>query len=348
MKIHRLTFAAYELPFKKPLHTARGVIAVRRGFVIALHTDDGVGIGEVAPLPEFGTETLDEARGELEEKQPPFCPPAEAGGDRRFPATRFGVESAMRMLEARAHRHAPPQEPVRVNALIAGATTEEIWNASQQAVRAGYRTLKIKVGTRSIRSDIEIIRVLRATFPSVALRADANGAWSFDEARQFAHGVTACDLEFVEDPLRDPDIETLTLFRQNCDVPIACDEMAQSPDEIKKIIEQRLCDALVLKPSVLGSYETLQELSSRAKAAGIAVVITSLLESSIGLSYVTQAAARYGTPEAAHGLGTAELFERDTLTRPLVPSGGKLSVPDVTMLPQLLSPEIATQLGILG
>jgi len=239
VNIRRLTFAPYELAFKKPLHTSRGVISVRRGFIIALHTDEGIGIGEVAPLPEFGTETLEEARAELERmageeeqkaesRKQKLIPFLIADGNLRFPATRFGIESAMGSLGERAHHDAPLRDSLRVNALIVGETTEEVWNAAQMAVRAGYRTLKVKVGTRSIRDDIEIIRVLRATFPGIALRADANGAWSLDQARQFAHGATTCDLEYLEDPLRKPDTETLSMFRRNCDVPIACDEMAQS------------------------------------------------------------------------------------------------------------------------
>jgi o-succinylbenzoate synthase len=235
---------------------------------------------------------------------------------------------------------------VRVNALISGETMEDIWNAAQKAVLAGYRTLKVKVGTRPVRNDIEIIRVLRATFSDVALRADANGAWTLDEARQFAHGVTACELEYIEDPLRDPDTESLMIFRRNCDVPVACDDTAKGTVEIEVLIERKLCDVLVLKPSVIGSFDTLEQLSSKAKAAGMGVVISSLLESSAGLTHVVHCAATYGSAGLAHGLGTAELFVNDTLTQPVVPVHGELAVSDAARLPQLLSRDLASQLDL--
>jgi len=351
--LHHLTFAPYELRFRHPLHTARKVLHLRRGFIIALHSNSGVAVGEVAPLPEFGTETLDEARGELErltdvfEKRnvtPPY-PPAEAEGYARFPATRFGIESAMMVLGGKTQDEGQRQS-ILVNALIGGETVEDAVEAGRKAVESGYGTLKVKVGTRRIRSDIEIFRVLRREFPQIILRADANGAWPFDEARQFAHGVTACALQYIEDPLADPDTESLTIFRRNCEVPLACDEMARSPEDVAEVIEHRLCDVLVLKPAVIGSPRVLKELSVRAKAAGIAVVITSLLESSIGLSYVAHAAAECGTPELAHGLGTAELLENDTVTRPLRPVRGMLTLPDLASLQDGLAPEMATQLGI--
>jgi o-succinylbenzoate synthase len=346
--IRRLTYTSYELPFKKSLHTARGVISVRRGFIVAVHTDDGIGIGEAAPLPEFGTETMEEAGEELEkQKAESEKQNFEIADDR--PATRFGVEAALNTLISGFTPLYPPAKAVgkiAVNALISGETAEEILHAAGEVVRAGYRTLKIKVGARTVREDIEIMRMLRAEFGEVALRADANGAWSLDEARQFAHGAAACDLEYIEDPLRNPDIATLTVFRRNCEAAIACDDMARDIARKEKIIERRLCDVMIFKPSVLGSYESLETLAHKAKTNGMAVVITSLLESSVGLSYIAHCAAAFGSPELAHGFGTAELFERDTLSPPLMAEYGEIALPDLTALSRHLIPDIATQLSV--
>jgi o-succinylbenzoate synthase len=342
---HPLAFAPYELAFRNPLHTARGVITLRCGFLVALRVGNAVGIGDVAPLPDFGTETVEEAGQKLEEKRKTKNEKLDLELDclDGFPATRFGLQCALLALEGQPSEGA---REIPVNALIGGGTVREAWVAGQKAVEAGYETLKVKVGMRTVRQDIEIFRVLRSAFPKLALRADANGAWSFDEARQFAHGVTACELQYIEDPLKDPDTEALSVFRRNCEVPVACDRMADSVEDIEALIERRLCDVLVLKPSVIGSIRKLEQLADKAKAAGMAVVISSLLESSVGLSYVAHLAARCGTEGLAHGIGTAEMFETDMLRTPFCPVKGKIALPDLSALQYAVIPGMAAGLGL--
>jgi len=337
----RLTYAPYELRFKKPLVTARGVMSVRRGFIVAAHTDAGMGIGDVAPLPEFGTETLEEAEETLKAASRTLKLESPDVG----PAARFGVESARRSLGGKLKAESRKLEhQIEVNALVSGQIADEILQGARDAVSAGYGTLKIKVGIGAVREDIRILRLLREAFPETALRADANGAWSLDEARQFAHGVAGCGVEYIEDPLGQPDFETLSILRRNSDVAIACDDMARGIVAKAEIIERGLCDVMILKPSVTGSYEAMERLSAKAKARGMAVVISSALESSVGLTHLAHCAAEFGSPRLAHGIGTAGLLAEDTLQPPLVPTHGSISLPDLSAIPQHLMQQIATHL----
>jgi O-succinylbenzoate synthase len=101
---------------------------------------------------------------------------------------------------------------------------------------------------------------------------------------------------------------------------------------VEEVLAKDLCDVIVLKPSAIGSYEALRRI--RENARGMKIVISSMFESSIGLSYVAACAAACGD-RVAHGLSTSGFFQNDMLRRSLVPYGGRITVPDVSTLAEL-------------
>jgi o-succinylbenzoate synthase len=357
MKIKSLSYRPFEVTFKTPLITSRGVFTSRRGFLITAQSDKGVlGVGEVAPFTEFGTETLDAAEKELQRlcglTNFPKWPEGLETLDKcmqklkldtaKTPATRIGIESALlagfcREQEIRLEQLLCQDvvERVPVNALLSGQTGDEILASALQARQEGYRTFKLKIGMRKVEDDIDLLRSVRQRYPEHNLRADANGAWTLEQALQFFDLAPKLRLEYVEDPLPRDHLSDLKTLRKQTRIPIAIDEGARSANDVDILLLENLCEVLVIKPMAIGSYQILENIAFNFNAER--VVISSLMESGVGLSYIAVCAAAYGSVKAAHGVGTTSHLTNDTLREPLIPERGRMTVPDVTMLPELLT-----------
>jgi len=368
MRIARIKIARRTLALARPIFTARGVMTTRDIVLVALHTSEGwVGVGEIAPLPEAGTETVEEAlaavSGVAERSHVPSLPIAARDlalwlsrlnlDPRALPAACFGLQSALLALLCRALNaplHAffpePRRDALRVNALVAGSSPELILDVAGCAVEESYRTLKIKVGARPLSDDVELVARLRSSFPEAHLRLDANGAWSRTDARDFFRAVERFDIEYIEDPVQNVSVDSLCELRRASSVPIALDETARDLPLVMQLLQRRLCDVLVLKPATLGTYDRVIDLSGEARRRGVDVVISSAFESSLGLSYLAHLAVTQGSATFAHGLATAPLLDDDVLTAPLRPCRGVLNVPDVRDLPSLLAEDLQAELEI--
>lgn len=323
----KLRAVPYEVPYRRPIQTAHGTLTTRQGFWVLAEgaSADGVavtGIGEVSPLPEWGTETLDSARHALA-SLPEFDLPTtlDALGDRlasigldraSLPATTAGVELACLDLHARMQGLSlasllaeQPLSRLSVNALLNGRDPEELAADARLRVAEGFRTLKVKVGLGAIAQDVERVRAVReAVGPEIRLRADANAAWDPATAEDALRQLRPYDLEYLEQPL--PDAAALTRLHERGILPIAADESATDPNAVNALIAQRSVDWLVLKPMALGGLLYTRDLAREARAAGIGVTLTSVLDRGIGTAGAMHLAAALGL-ESACGLSNTHM-----------------------------------------
>ena len=192
------------LTYRQPIATSHG--ALDRRDVLLLSVADAEarwGHGEAAPLPGFGSDTLDDAETALR---------SWAQGDDRALYSSLSaaaaVDSAQLDLAAQAagvpmHSHLASGSPnsVPVAALVVGAGIGELGSATALAVASGHRTVKVKVGGRPIADDRDRVRAVRdAAGHGVAIRLDANGAWSVDEAVEALQELASLGIELVEEP----------------------------------------------------------------------------------------------------------------------------------------------------
>jgi O-succinylbenzoate synthase len=211
----------YDLLFTEPLTLTGATLRNRQGLLLRLTGDDGSeGWGEAAPLPGFSRETLDKAASQLRELGTSLVgcevsldwmdPDAEPGRapdlPRLAPSARFGVELAIwNLLSASSGNTMPcrPVETVWLNGLLSGSAKEVIAEA-RRMTDAGYRAVKLKVGRRSVKEDSGLIHAVSGILgDGVSLRIDANRAWNFDEAREFARSTADLRYEYIEEPLAD-------------------------------------------------------------------------------------------------------------------------------------------------
>jgi O-succinylbenzoate synthase len=201
----------------------------------------------------------------------------------------------------------------------------------------GCRTAKVKVGgprgadpdpAATLRADVERVEAVASTLGRGGkLRIDANGAWPLAAARAAIKAIEAAarsgglaGLEYVEQPCAT--IGDLAALRRLVNVPIAADESIRLTGDVDAVLRAEAADILVLKPSPMGGARAVLAIAERA---GLPVVISSAMESSVGLSAALAAALALPDAGLAHGLGTGTLLATDTVDAPLVPVAGRLT-----------------------
>ncbi len=328
----------YELPLRRALPTGRGELRRRRGLLVCLRDEQGrAGWGEAAPLAGWGGPGLDATGAVLADwllAAVPFEAP-EALADRaedslrEAPCAWAAIAGAAADLAARrrdvslasflaAEAPGPADSPagqVPTAALIAGDSPAAVAAAAAEAVSAGHRTLKLKVGSALLAADVARVAALREAAPAAALRLDANGAWGAEAADAVA-ALARFEPELVEEPCRG--LPQLRRLQARSAVPLAADESLPPLGEIRSCLPLGVA-AAVLKPSALGSPIWVLRAASALAETATAAIIGSFLESAVGTATAAHTAAAAGGPAA--GLGTSALLGRDVCEPPAVRQG---------------------------
>ncbi|GEL96383.1 o-succinylbenzoate synthase [Cellulomonas composti] len=236
---------------------------------------------------------------------------------------------------------APVRDRVPVNVTVPAvdaATARRIVLAS-----GGCRTAKVKVAEpgQSLSDEVARLEAVRdALGPGGAVRVDANAAWDVDEAvrRLAVLDRAAGGLEYAEQPV--PTVEDLAALRRRTHVPIAADESIRRAADPLAVARAGAADLVVLKVQPLGGVRACLELAERI---GLPVVVSSALESSVGLAAGVALAAALPELPYACGLGTGRLLAADVTLDPLLPVDGALPVravvPDEAALAAAVAPD---------
>jgi o-succinylbenzoate synthase len=326
----RITEAGVErrlLRYHSPIVTAHGTVEDRWTVLLTLVDEDGnVGMGEAAPLAGFTSDTVEAAesalRGWAADETDDGDPPASV-------TARAAIDSALLDLAARiagttVHRLLAPESPDRlaVSALVTGGSPAAIATSAAAAVAAGHATVKVKVGTHGIHGDVDRVSAVRSRIgPDVRLRLDANGAWGVGEALRHLDRLAAFDIEFVEEPVAG--LDDLAEVRLSSPIPTAVDESARTVDDVSRAVEMGAADLVVLKPSAIGGPLEAARAATMVRSAGLDVVVTSLMEGSVGIRAAAHLASAIGALDPAPGLATASLLAVDVDT-PCLPVHGEL------------------------
>ncbi|MFN2490475.1 MAG: o-succinylbenzoate synthase [Actinomycetota bacterium] len=198
----------------------------------------------------------------------------------------------------------PAVEPERAHAIV---------------IRSGCTTAKVKVADGDDEARVEAVR--DALGPLGHIRVDANGAWGVDDAAARIARLARHGLEYVEQPVAS--LGDMARVRTMVDVPLAVDESIRTAEDPLLVKALGAADVVVLKVQPLGGVRAALQV---AEACGLPVVVSSALETSIGLSAGLALAAALPELPYACGLGTAALLEGDVVADPLVPVEGGVEV----------------------
>jgi O-succinylbenzoate synthase len=233
------------------------------------------------------------------------------------------------------------RESVRVNATVPALPAVQVAEVLERF--PGCRTAKVKVAEpgQSLVDDAARVRAVREHLgPDGRIRVDANGAWNVDEAERAIHALAEFDLEYVEQPCATVDELAQVRARvKYMGIPIAADESVRKADDPLAVARAGAADILVIKAQPLGGITAALAIT---RDAGLPVVVSSALDTSVGISMGLHLAAAIPTLEFDCGLATASLLAADVTDEPLIPSDGQLEVRRATPTDHLLATHAAS------
>ncbi|GHF43180.1 O-succinylbenzoate synthase [Amycolatopsis bartoniae] len=234
----------------------------------------------------------------------------------------------------------PVRDRIEVNTTVPVVSPER---AYELVTASGCRTAKVKVADprSSLVDDCDRVAAVRdALGPAGAIRVDANTAWDVDTAVKSIRELNraAGGLEYVEQPC--PSIEDLAAVRLCVDVRIAADESIRRAEDPLKVAVAEAADVAVIKVAPLGGVRRALEV---AEACGLPCVVSSAVETSVGLAAGLALAGALPTLDFACGLGTRSLLTGDVTTDELSPKDGYLPVPRTAPEPNTAEKFAASQ-----
>lgn len=323
------------LPISEPLTSAVDTVDVRELILVCLEGEhEMIGWGEAAPLEAFDGVSYQRCLGALEQQLAAIegCAKDASGAElldaaRKadpLPQALAAIDTALWDLAGQRDGvplatllAAEPLARVPVNAVIGADAADAAAAQARDAVAAGFRTLKVKVGDDEDVERLEAIRV--AVGPEVAIRIDANGAWTVDQAVDALSALEPFGIEFVEQPVTG--LAQIELLRQQTEMPIALDESCSEDGALASGVADLVC----LKLGRAGGISALLAQAALVRSSGAEVYIASMLDGPVGIAAALHAAAalRIAIP---CGLATLDRFDGFDGGL-LAPSDGAISVP---------------------
>lgn len=300
-----LGFRRYQRKFVRPLRTAHGPWSDRQGLIVRLQTPatradaflPHTSYGEIAPIPWFGTETLDEAIAALKplQDQPASLADLSAimeGLPPNYSATRFGLGLAIAQLQGHFPPVPDPLQPEQICVLLPSGT--EALEAWPKLWKRGHRTFKWKLGIADLVQELASLEQLRRSLPTQAkLRLDANGSLDLKAAQAC---LQCCDalaeqnlpIEFLEQPLPPHQFEPLLQLSQTYRTPLALDESVTGLPQLKQCYRQGWQGIFVIKGAIAGDPLAVLDFCQRQR---LKVVFSSVFETSLARQAVLTMAA---------------------------------------------------------
>jgi len=334
----KASYKKYTLHFKQPSGTSRGVLSFKDSWFIFIWDDtepNTVGIGECGLLKGL---SIDD-RPDYEQKIIGVCNNIEnyhsgfAEQLKEYPSIRFGLEVAFADLRSKENKilfesaFTQGKDSIEVNGLVWMGEFDFMKQQIREKIESGFTCIKLKIGAISFEKELDLIKSIRDEFSKgdIEIRVDANGAFSPVDALDKLDQLSKHNLHSIEQPIRQDQWEEMAELCDRTPLPIALDEeligvnmLGKKQALIKKIKPQYI----VLKPSLLGGFQELEEWIEVAEQNGIGWWITSALESNIGLNAIAQWTYTLKN-KMPQGLGTGQLYTNNFIS-PLEITKGKL------------------------
>ncbi len=315
----RLVVTPLTFPLRVPFTAGHGTVTDRGLLLVALEAADGlVGYGEAAPLESYDGVSAAEVRAALQ-----ACAPIlEAYRDASpiadvlarcaeatvLPQALAAIDLALWDLAGR-RTHEPVWRllgadragPVPVNWTIASSDRSGAAHEAATARAEGYGTVKVKVAIGDDAGRLAAVRAFGG--PDMAIRIDANGAWSVQEAAVALPALEATGIELCEEPVSGVEAIRALWATGQLEYGLALDESAADPDAFIRPAADAICLKISRCGGILGTIET----AARARAVGYEVYLASTLDGPLGIAAALHAAAVIG-PGRASGLATLGLF----------------------------------------
>lgn len=301
MRIERVEVYSVTLKYSEPFRIAPSVSVESRNIVVRILTDYGIeGWGESSPSRRVTGETVETVSLAISRMAPRLvgmCPLMIEQNVEVMDQTVDGNPAAKAALDIALHDILGKTVGKPLFILLGGYRTEvltditlsvkpprEMAADAVNAVKQGFKALKIKVGVNPV-EDVERIRMVReAVGEDVEMRVDANGGWSVEQAIEVLNRVERFNIRFVEQPVPAEDVKGLARVRKNSPIPIMADESIHSSSDALRLIREEAVDLINIKLMKSGGILNAKRISDVAEAAGIPCMVGCMGESGIGVA----------------------------------------------------------------
>lgn len=331
----KATYKKYNLNFKTPSGTSRGILKIKETWFFILKDNGRVGIGETGLFRGLSIDDVDHYENKLKW----VCNHIDLGLELlrkqlyEFPSIQFGLEQAFLSLKSESSFELFPssftrgKKSIPINGLIWMGNKSFMKNQIQEKLKSGFSCLKMKIGALNFDAEMELLKEIRKEFSSneIELRVDANGAFNPKNALEKLHRLSALEIHSIEQPIQQGQVQEMAELCSKAPLPIALDEEligVFSSEQKKKLIATIAPQYIILKPSLIGGFAGSEEWINLAQQYNCGWWITSALESNVGLNAIAQFTYTLQS-NLPQGLGTGGLFTNN-FTSPLEVKNGTL------------------------
>jgi len=218
-------------------------------------------------------------------------------------------------------------DPVEIIAVVDIVAPIDAARMAEEAVRDGFRFIKIKVGL-DVTEDVERVEAIRkAVGPGVHLRVDGNQGYDRAAAMKACRAFEPFDLQWIEQPLPDWDIEGLAGLAREFSTPIAVDESIYDVHDVYRVARAQAADVINIKISKCGGITNALKIANAAAAMGIPCFLGGCIESGLGTAAALHFAACCPNLHAGIEMADSSVFKEDILAEPLILDRGKMALP---------------------
>lgn len=331
----KATYHKYNLEFKRPSGTSRGVMTTKETWFIVIEQNGKTGVGECGILRGL---SIDD-RPDYETTLKWTCNNITLGLEVllnkliEFPSIQFGLETAFKSLESTDQFNLFPSEftngndAIPINGLVWMGSEDFMRTQIKEKIEAGFDCIKLKIGAIDFQTELNILKSIRKEFSvsDIELRVDANGAFSTADALEKLKRLSEHKLHSIEQPIKPKQFEVMAKLCEETPLPIALDEeLIGVFDNVEKqnVLQTIKPQYIILKPSLVGGFSGSKEWIDMAESLNINWWITSALESNVGLNAISQWTYTLKN-KMPQGLGTGSLYTNN-FSSPLIVKNGTL------------------------
>lgn len=314
----KLCWIRYSLQYEQAFFNTEKSNTNREVYLFGVSDDDGIkGIGEIAPLPDWGTESFEQAESLLFKLKNILAPISTLPNQHRLsnlfptidfskhPATSFGLEGAIRIYLYRRYPHSRNVSDFRVpiSITIGHHKTEFQISEIEKWYSKGFRTFKLKIDEKPTDELYHKLFDWSGKFNDCHFRLDVQGRWDKDETIHFADKIQSLNIEYLEQPILKSNPTDLKFAVQSSQVPIAIDETLQTLSDADEWIRGSNA-ILILKPNTFGSISELLDWLKQNNHHTNRIVFSSALDSKLSAFWYAFLAKESGCDVRAAGIAT--------------------------------------------
>ena len=317
MKAH---YKRHVLKFKRPGGTSRGILKEKETWFLFLTDGKKTGVGECGLFRGLSVDDRPDYEDQLKDlceriNQNETVPVTSL---KSFPSIQMGYEMALLSLKSKDPYKLFPsaftngQEKIPINGLVWMGEWSFMKAQIQEKIEQGFDCIKLKIGALDFREELSLLEEIRKSYgrEQMMLRVDANGAFAPSEVLDKLKSLSVLDIHSIEQPIAVGQSLAMQDLCSKSPIPIALDEEligVIEKEDRSALLDEIMPQYLILKPSLLGGFQSCEEWIALAQHRSIGWWVTSALESNIGLNAIAQWTFSLAVKNH-QGLGTGGLF----------------------------------------